>query len=93
MFGTDRVSSPLIIWQLSASDVFDEVFCFYLLLCLQQIVLSLFFFLPTLCGFYISFIRVQAFIIFLVLTCKFFLKAVFLIPNSFFPEQQGLYSV
>lgn len=93
MFGTDRVSSPLI-WQLSASDVFDEVFCFYLLLCLQQIVLSLFFFfLPTLCGFYISFIRVQAFIIFLVLTCKFFLKAVFLIPNSFFPEQQGLYSV
>lgn len=43
MFGTDRVSSPLI-WQLSASDVFDEVFCFYLLLCLQQIVLSLFFF-------------------------------------------------
>ncbi|XP_014803231.1 PREDICTED: bromodomain-containing protein 8-like [Calidris pugnax] len=25
MFGTDHASSPLIIWQLSASDVFDEV--------------------------------------------------------------------
>lgn len=64
--------------------------CFYVF---SKLFSLSFFFLPTLCGFYISFIRVQAFIIFLVLTCKFFLKAVFLIPNSFFPEQQGLYSV